>query len=237
MKSKNQAGIELVRARTMVRNRLIYEMSERLGFSDMQIAHAHLKGDSARTIIVPGLEKSPEQLKEMASEYIRRFRGDDCGPLIRRNVVKKKFDKNTPMELRDIRQIITEQQKTVVPVETRKAPCQERSLFDKWNGHGDIYEQVQELRIKVEELTEHIRSNQAEPEIAQDATPQQILSKDRRFTSVSIPRELQAAIRQITFKAGADRGYQVATWELIAEALLGERRAQDLKTRFKEAAG
>ena len=42
-----------------------------------------------------------------------------------------------------------------------------------------------------------------------------------RMTSVSVPRELQRELRRLTLDASSDQGRRVATWELIAEALLG----------------
>ena len=237
MKSPNNRSSEFVRARTLVRNTLIYNMAKDLGFSDIQIAHAHLKGDTAGTIIVPGLARSPEQLKDMASEYICRFRGADSGPLIRRNIVKKGYDKNTPIELSDVRRIIAEHEKLTDKEKTTKPTLKERSLFDIRSLDANIADQIIELKSELQSLKACVQGQATEPESVRTATPQQILSEDRRMTSISIPRELQAALRQLTLQAGADRNHRVATWELIAEALLGNDQAQDLKMRFKELAG
>ena len=237
MKKQARPSRDMVRARTSVRNALICEMHTQLGLSDMQIAHAYLKGDPASTIIVPGLNKTPEELREIAYEYIRKFRGSDCGPLIRRNLRKKGYDKNRPMEVSDIRDIIRRGEKQLqTQQQTRHSP-KNASLFDEWEGHGDIHDQVQELRMKVEELSEYIRSKQAEPEATQNATPQQILSEDRRLSSVAIPPELLAEIRKEVAIRSNQEGRRVATWELIAEALLGKQRAHDIRMCFKEAAG
>lgn len=42
-----------------------------------------------------------------------------------------------------------------------------------------------------------------------------------RMTSVSIPRELRAELRRLTLQECGRRERRVATWELIAEAMLG----------------
>ena len=55
-----------------------------------------------------------------------------------------------------------------------------------------------------------------------------------RMTSVSVPRELQSELRRLTLDASSDQGRRVATWELIAEALLGAEWLAEARLRVDD---
>ena len=85
-------------------------------------------------------------------------------------------------------------------------------------------------RIDQDEGVDHLAARDLQDRVnaAAPAAPETPTTDGRRFrkstermTSISIPRELQAALRPLTLRASADRGRRVATWELVAEALFG----------------
>ena len=100
-----------------IRDRLVFLMHEQIGLDDFQIAHTFVKHGFGVNLIVPGIKTQPDGLVDIAKEYMSKCRGYKPGPLIQRIIAKSGFDRNQPMEPRDIRVIINRAKK-----QARKEP-------------------------------------------------------------------------------------------------------------------